>query len=87
MKKSIIYLRVSREKAGEKELSIDSQLEQCRQKAKTLNADVVKIFTDRDKSGRNNKRPEFQNALHYCESASVDYFIVWSTITISAVQW
>ena len=79
MKTSIIYVRVSREKDGEKELSVVSQRERCEEKAKKLNAEVVRVFVDRDKTGRNNNRPQFQAALDFCKHEHIDYFIVWST--------
>ena len=79
MKNCIVYLRISREKDGEKELSIESQLEQCKKKAVNVNAEVLKVFNDRDKTGRNDRRRGFQDAMAFCECHQVDYFIVWST--------
>jgi len=80
MNTCVIYLRISREKGeGEKELSIESQLGQCQHKADSLGATVLRVFTDRDKTGRNDRRLGFQSALAFCEMHGVDYFITWST--------
>ena len=78
-KTAVIYTRVSTGKQAEKELPLESQLEQCEQKAASLNAVVVKTFCDEGISGKSDNRPEFQKALNYCEYSDIDYFICWST--------
>ncbi|WP_366556862.1 recombinase family protein [Endozoicomonas ascidiicola] len=78
-KKSVIYLRVSTDKQAEKELPLESQLEQCEKKALELGATVEQIFKDEGLSARNDNRPAFQAALAYCENLDIDYFICWST--------
>ena len=83
MNTCVIYTRVSRERAEEKEVSIGSQLEQCTRKADELCADVLKVFSDRNRSARTNNRPDFQKALEYCEHNKVDYFIVWDSSRFS----
>lgn len=81
MKKSaVIYVRVSDPKQAEKDVSIPSQIEQCREKAKGLEADVVKVFSDEGRTARSDSRPAFQDAVRYCEIFSPTYFICWSTI-------
>jgi len=79
MANAVVYLRVSTGKQAEKDLPIQSQLQQCQEKAKSLGAEVVKIFSDEGVSGRTDARPQFQEALAYCETFPVDYFITWST--------
>ncbi len=78
-KKAVIYLRVSTGKQAEKELPLESQLEQCEKKAAELGANVEQVFRDEGLTARNDNRPAFQSALSYCETFDVDYFICWST--------
>lgn len=78
-KTAVLYARVSSEEQAKKGLSIDSQLEQGRKKAKALGATVVREFVDDGISGRTDNRPAFQEAIEYCEVFSPDYMIMWST--------
>ena len=79
MKKAIIYARVSTSRQAKDELPIQSQIEQCEAKAKSLGANVEHVFKDEGISGRGDNRPQFQSAIEYCENCTVDYFITWST--------
>ena len=79
MKKAVIYLRVSTGRQAEKELPLESQESQCRQKAAELGAEVVQVFSDRGISGRTDSRPEFQYSIQFCELRNIDHFITWST--------
>ena len=79
-KTAVIYTRVSTHHQADKELPLESQLDQCREKARSLGAEVVAVFTDKGKSGSSDKkRSEFQQALAFCESVAPDYFICWNT--------
>lgn len=78
-KTAVIYARVSSAKQAEEELPISSQLEQCRQKAESLGAGVVKIYTDEGISGRSDSRPAFQDAILHCETEQTDYLVTWSS--------
>ena len=78
-KTAIIYLRVSSVQQARKELPVESQLQFAHAKAKELGAVVVKVFTDNGVSGRTDQRPEFQDAIRYCELYKPDYFIAWDT--------
>ena len=75
----VIYARVSTAKQAEKELPVQSQIDKCLAHAKSLEADVKKVFTDEGISGATDNRPAFQQAISYCENFDVDYFICWST--------
>jgi site-specific DNA recombinase len=79
MSTAIIYARVSTGKQAEEELPIESQLEQCRERARALGCQVLKEFVDRGISGRTDSRPAFQSAIDYCVLHKVDKFITWST--------
>jgi site-specific DNA recombinase len=78
-KTAIIYARVSSARQADDGLPVDSQIEQGYKRAETLEADVLKVFTDAGISGRTDARPAFQDAVNYCKAYSVDYFICWST--------
>lgn len=78
-KKAIIYARVSTVRQAEDELPVQSQLDQCRKRAEEMDLDVLKVFTDDGISGRSDVRPAFQDAITYCDTFSVDYFITWSS--------
>lgn len=78
-KTAVIYARVSSAKQAEEELPISSQLEQCRQKAEALGANVIKVYTDEGISGRSDSRPAFQDAILFCETEEPDYLITWSS--------
>ncbi len=79
MKRAVIYARVSTKRQADDGVSMDSQIEQCRVKAKALEVDVVEVFRDEGKTGTNDRRPGFQSALAYCAAHKVSHFICWST--------
>lgn len=78
-KTAIIYARVSTARQAQKELPLESQIEQCRKKAESLGASVLREFIDEGRSGRSDERPAFRAAIDYAERAGVDYLITWST--------
>lgn len=78
-KTAIIYLRVSSMQQAREELPIESQLQFAYKKAKDLDALTIRVFTDNGVSGRTDQRPQFQEAIRYCELYKPDYFIAWDT--------
>lgn len=86
-KTAVIYARASDRKQVERDVSIPSQIEECRKKADALGADVQKIFVDEGKTGRNTDRRAFQDAILYCEMNSPDFFITWSTSRFARNRW
>lgn len=79
MKKAIIYARVSSARQAEDGLPVESQIDQCKAKAKALGATVVRVFRDDGISGRTTRRPAFLEAIEFCELSRVDFFVCWST--------
>jgi site-specific DNA recombinase len=77
--KAIIYARVSTQRQADDGLPVESQIEHAHRKAEVLNADVLRVFTDAGISGRTDDRPAFQEAVRYCKSFGIQYFICWST--------
>lgn len=78
-KTAVIYARVSTARQAEDELPIESQLEQCRNKARDLDAEIIGTFVDPGVSGRDENRPAFLEALDTCRSQKIAYFITWNT--------
>jgi len=78
-KTAIIYARVSTSRQAEKQLPVDSQLSQARQKAADLGVTVVREFVDRGLSGTVDSRPAFRDAFLFCELNNPDLFITWSS--------
>lgn len=83
MKTAIIYVRVSDKKQVEKNLSIPSQVEACEAHAKKLDLNTVKVFIEEGKSAWYGHRPEFEDAITYCEVNEINYFITWDTARFS----
>lgn len=79
MKRAVIYARVSTQRQADDGVSMDSQIDQCRVKARELGVDVAEVFRDDGVSGRTDNRPGFQAALAYCAAHPVSHFICWST--------
>ena len=79
MKRAIIYARVSSKRQADDGLPIESQLQQCREKAEAMGADVLRGFVDGGIPGTTDKRPAFQGAISFCDVMDVDYFITWSS--------
>lgn len=79
MKHAVIYARVSTQRQADDGVSMESQIEQCRVKAKDLGTEVIEVFRDDGVSGRTDNRPGFQAALAYCAAHRVSHFVCWST--------
>ncbi len=79
MKRAVIYARVSSKRQADDGVSMESQIEQCRIKARSLDAEVVEVFRDDGVSGRTDNRPGFQAAMAYCAAHRINHFVCWST--------
>lgn len=79
----MIYLRVSTDRQAEKDLSLPTQLEACRQFAKKNDLEVVKIFEDAGESARTSDRPAFLEMIDFClthsKSLNLKAVICWDT--------
>ena len=78
-KTAVLYCRVSTNKQAEEELPLQSQQQRCEDKARALDAAILRVYTDEGLSARSDSRPAFQQAILYCETHSPTYFITWST--------
>ena len=77
-KTAIIYARVSNARNAEDGLPIESQIDACEKKAKSLGASVINTYVDNGISGTTDARPAFLDAFLFCELKTPDYFITWS---------
>ena len=64
-----IYARYSSHMQND--ASIEQQVEECREYARTHNLRIVEVYADRALSGRNDKRPEFQKMLRHAEAGNL----------------
>ena len=83
MKNAVIYLRVSTDRQAEKDLSLPTQLESCKQFAKKCDLRVAKIFEDAGESARTSDRPAFLEMIDFClthsKSLNLKAVICWDT--------
>ena len=73
--KAVIYARYSC--SGQREESIEGQIRECTDFAERKGYVVVNTFIDRALTGKNDKRPSFQNMIKASFSKNFDVVIVW----------
>ena len=73
MMKAAIYARFSSDR--QREESIEDQVRLCRKYADENGYEVVKVYSDSAKTGRNDRRPGFQDAI--AESWTYDVLLVY----------
>ena len=73
-----IYTRISADKTGEA-LGVDRQEQACRELAGRLGLDVVRVYSDNDKSAFKGKvvREDFEKMLVAMDAAEFDVLICW----------
>lgn len=57
--------------------SLDEQVRQCVSRCRMLEWDIVYVFRDEAKSGKNTDRPMFQQMLNQAEKGSFDVVVFW----------
>lgn len=76
MRNAVIYARFS--SSSQTEQSIEGQLRVCTRYAEEHNFNIINTYIDRAKTGRNDKRPNFQQMLKDSESHEFEYVIVYA---------
>ena len=71
----VIYARFSSH--GQNEQSIESQLRTCKEFADGKGYNVIGIYSDKAKTGTNDKRPDFQRMMRDAQSGTFRYIIVY----------
>ena len=75
--RGVIYARYSCDE--QREESIEGQIRECRQFAKSQNIDIVKEYVDRAYSATNDQRPAFQQMISDSNLRRVEMVIVWKS--------
>ncbi len=73
----VIYARYS--SAGQKDLSIEQQVEQVMHLANTLGVTITDQYADRAVSGRTDKRPQFQQMMKDAAEHKFSYVMAWKS--------
>lgn len=71
----VIYARFSSH--GQNEQSIESQVRTCKEFADSKGYTVINIYSDKAKTGTNDKRPDFQRMMKDAQSGTFGYIIVY----------
>ena len=71
-KTAVIYCRVSTTRQADDELPIQSQRQRCEDKAKQLDAVVLKIYSDEGLSGQSGDRPALSASDSLLRNAPTD---------------
>lgn len=72
--KGVIYARYSSDRQDS--ATIETQLNECRKKAESLNIDIVDTYVDEGKSARTDERPSFQRLLQDSKKKMFEVVIV-----------
>lgn len=72
---AVIYARYSSERQNDK--SIDDQVRECKKYAKQNDLNVVGIYADHAKTGRNDNRPEFQKMIRDSRRKNFKIVLCW----------
>lgn len=75
MKNAVIYARYS--SAGQREQSIEDQIEDCKKYADNHDFRIVGIYADYAKTGTNSNREEFQKMLSDSKKERFEAVLVW----------
>ena len=71
----VIYARFSSH--GQNEQSIESQVRTCKEFADSKGYTVINVYSDKAKTGTNDKRPDFQRMMKDAQSGTFGYIIVY----------
>ena len=74
---AVIYARYSTH--NQKDASIEQQVEACMKKAAAERLEIVDIYSDRAKTGRTDKRQNFQRMMRDARTGKFQYVIAWKS--------
>ena len=74
---AVIYARYSSH--NQKDASIEQQVEACKRKAAAEKLDVIAIYPDRAKTGKTDKRKNFQKMMQDAGTGKFKYVIAWKS--------
>ena len=73
--RAVIYARYSSD--NQREESIEGQVQACTELAEKDGVIIVKIYADRAMTGKNDRRPQFQQMLKDAQSGMFDILYLW----------
>lgn len=85
MSNAVIYARYS--SAGQREVSIEQQINKCRAYAKANGITIIHEYYDKAMTGRNVNRPQFQKMIADSASKEFQYVIVYATDRFSRQKY
>jgi len=74
---AVIYARYSSH--AQKDVSIEQQVEECKEYAAANNLEIVEIYADRHLTGRSDRRPEFQRMMRHAERRQFQVILSWKS--------
>ena len=74
---AVIYARYS--SSNQREVSIDQQVDQCREFAKRKGMRIIEVYADAAISGKTDNRPQFQKMMRDSKKGAFDYVIAWKS--------
>jgi len=87
MNTAVIYARVSDRKQADEEISVPAQIEAGQKFAKSLQADVLRVFKDEGRSAFvTANRRNFEAAVEFAVLMQATYFITWSSTRFARNQ-
>lgn len=75
MNNCVIYARFS--SYGQNEQSIEAQTRICKEFAENKGLNVIKLYSDKARTGTNDDRPAFQRMIKDSSSGAFQYIIVY----------
>lgn len=73
----VVYARYSTH--NQRDVSIEQQVEACQAYADRENIEIVEVFADRAKTGRDDDRYNFQRMMRYAEQGTFQCVIAWKS--------
>ena len=67
---------------GQREVSIEQQVKECREYAAANNISISAIYADERISGTTDKRPEFQKMIRHAERGMFEVIVAWKSSRI-----
>lgn len=92
--KFALYCRKSTEDSGRQVLSLQSQNDEMIKLAKTLDLNIVQVFTESKSAKKPNNRPQFTELMKLIEKGKIDGILCWkidrlsrNPIDSATIQW
>ena len=77
----VIYARFSSH--NQREESIEQQVTECKTIAAVMRVEIVAVFADTAKTGRTDRRPDFQRMQRYVQKNDIDFIISYKSNRIA----